>query len=282
MSREILSTEKNIAFNSSKQNENKLALNLPIPNEFSFSQLQAYDKCPWQYRFQFILKIPTFGKGVFVFGKTMHSTLQKFYEKVKELNTESGIEIKVPTQEELYDLYQSSWQDTWYYSPQQKKEYKEMGEKILSEFYRQGEKSGWTVPVTLESSFKFRIGDHVIKGAIDRIDRLADGKIAIIDYKTGKPKDKLKPDEKRQLLIYQIASESVMELRDLGEVGELRYYFLTDNTSIAFKGSDKEIEKEKEKLIETISEIKKQNFTPKPSKENCSHCDFKDICDFRI
>ncbi len=282
MSREILSTEKNIAFNSSKQNENKPALNLPIPNEFSFSQLQAYDKCPWQYRFQFILKIPTFGKGVFVFGKTMHSTLQKFYEKVKELNVASNIEVKVPTKDELYDLYQSSWQDTWYYSSQQKKEYKEMGEKILHEFYRQGEKNGWTVPITLEAGFKFRIGDHVVKGTIDRIDRMTDGKIAIIDYKTGKPKDKLKPDDKRQLLIYQIANESVMELRELGEVGELRYYFLTDNTSIGFKGSDKEIEKEKEKLIETISEIKKQNFTPKPSKENCSHCDFKDICDFRI
>ncbi|EKD43402.1 MAG: hypothetical protein ACD_72C00292G0004 [uncultured bacterium] len=73
-----------------------------------------------------------------------------------------------------------------------------------------------------------------------------------------------------------------MELRELGEVGELRYYFLTDNTSISFKGSDKEIEKEKENLIETIGEIKKQNFKPNPSAENCKFCDFKDICDFRV
>lgn len=282
LSRESMVTGKNIAFNSSKQNENKPALNLPIPNEFSFSQLQAYDKCPWQYRFQFILKIPTFGKGVFVFGKTMHSTLQKFYQQVKELNIVPGLEVKVPTKDELYDLYQASWQDTWYYSAQQKKEYKEMGEKILAGFYQQGEKNGWTVPITLEAGFKFRIGDHVVKGTIDRIDRLTDGKIAIIDYKTGKPKDKLKPDDKRQLLIYQIANESVMELREMGEVGELRYYFLSDNSSISFKGSDKEIEKEKEKLIETITEIKKQNFTPNPSAENCKFCDFKDICDFRI
>jgi CRISPR/Cas system-associated exonuclease Cas4 (RecB family) len=73
-----------------------------------------------------------------------------------------------------------------------------------------------------------------------------------------------------------------MELRDFGEVGELRYYFLNDNSTKTFKGKDKEIEKEKEKLIGLISEIKKQNFSPKPSKENCQHCDFKDICDFRV
>ncbi|MFA6548055.1 MAG: ATP-dependent DNA helicase [Candidatus Magasanikbacteria bacterium] len=288
LSRESVSAHKNIAFNSSKQNDEKPVLNLPIPNEFSFSQLQAYDKCPWQYRFQFILKIPTFGKGVFVFGKTMHRTLQKFYQKITELNPEANKtnnlnpEIKVPTKDELYDFYQSSWQDTWYYSAEQKKEYKQMGIKILDEFYRQGEQAGWTVPITVENNFKFRLGDHIIKGAIDRIDRMADGKIAIIDYKTGKPKDKLKPEDKRQLLIYQIASESVMELRDFGEVGELRYYFLNDNSTKTFKGKDKEIEKEKEKLIGLISEIKKQNFSPKPSKENCQHCDFKDICDFRV
>ncbi len=252
---------------------------LPTPTEFSFSQLQAYEKCPWQYRFQFVLKIPTFGKGVFSFGKTMHSTLQKFYQKMIEQST---TKLTVPPKEDLLELYRASWEDSWFNSADQKQDYKKTGLEILNNFYDLGEKNGWNVPISLEAGFRFKLAGNTIKGQIDRIDRLVDGKIAIIDYKTGQPKEKIKAEDKRQLLIYQIASESVLELRDLGEVEELTYYFLNNNTTQSFKGTDIEIEKEKEKITATITEIKKGNFEANPSRENCQFCDFKDICDFRV
>lgn len=45
---------------------------------------------------------------------------------------------------------------------------------------------------------------YTIKGVIDRVDEV-DGKIKIVDYKTGAPKEKLTFEEKEQLLIYQMA-----------------------------------------------------------------------------
>jgi DNA helicase-2/ATP-dependent DNA helicase PcrA len=293
-SREIFSQRPTIELEQKSSEVPKENFELEVPKEFSFSQLQAYEKCPWQYRFQFVLKIPTFGKGVFSFGKTMHNTLQKFYQRVMELNSAkqnslfaptapklSG-EIKVPTLEELKEIYQSAWQNSWYYSTKQKQEYKQHGFKILEEFYKKSEQEGWNVPITVEKGFRFRVKNHVIKGQIDRIDKTAEGKLAIIDYKTGKPKEKLNTEDKSQLLIYQIASESVIELRNLGEVGELRYYYLDNNSTQVFKGSAEEIEKEKNKIDTIITEIKNKNFNPTPSKEVCQFCDFKDICDFRV
>ena len=35
-----------------------------LPEHFSYSQLAAFEKCPLQYKFGFILKVPTRGKAV--------------------------------------------------------------------------------------------------------------------------------------------------------------------------------------------------------------------------
>lgn len=293
-SREIISSGPIIDLEQKSNEEVAETFELEIPKEFSFSQLQSFDKCPWQYRFQFILKVPTFGKGVFSFGKTMHGTLQKFYQQVIELNSAKQNSlfsttapkldgnIKVPTLDALKEIYREAWQDSWFQSASQKQEYKKKGIEILENFYSRGEKEGWTIPITVEKGFRFRLKEHTIKGQIDRIDKTIDGKLAIIDYKTGRPKDKLAAEDKSQLLIYQIAAESVIELRNLGEVSELRYYYLDNNSVQTFKGTNEETEKEKIKIDEIITEIKKKNFTPKPSKEACQFCDFRDICDFRV
>ncbi|MDP2812703.1 MAG: UvrD-helicase domain-containing protein, partial [bacterium] len=53
-----------------------------LPKTFSFSQLKAYETCPWQYFYNFIAKVPTKGSAQFSFGKTMHATLQKFYQLI--------------------------------------------------------------------------------------------------------------------------------------------------------------------------------------------------------
>jgi len=49
-----------------------------LPDHFSFSQVASFKKCPLQYKFAHILKIPVRGRPVFTFGKTIHSVLHKF------------------------------------------------------------------------------------------------------------------------------------------------------------------------------------------------------------
>ncbi|KKR33335.1 MAG: hypothetical protein UT64_C0010G0009 [Candidatus Falkowbacteria bacterium GW2011_GWF2_39_8] len=74
--------EENFVSAKKEAKEQKEIFNLP--KHFSYSQLAAFQNCPYQYRFAHILKIPIRGKGVFSFGKTMHSTLQKTFELLRE------------------------------------------------------------------------------------------------------------------------------------------------------------------------------------------------------
>jgi len=264
-----------------------------LPEHFSYSQLAAFEKCPLQYKFGFILKVPTRGKAVFSFGKTMHNTL---YEFLKFVNEEKKIKqeelfkdkkdcskvlknLRTIGFEKLVKLYEKNWIDEWYESQKQKDEYYKKGKEIIKEFYGQFSKKPPKIlrvngQPALEMPFNLKISGYTLYGVIDRIDEV-DGGVEIIDYKTGQSKDKLDLDAKEQLLIYQIAAQEVLHLKPK----QLAYYYLDDGKVAAFLGSDADLENQKLKIIEEIEKIKNSEFEPTPGWQ-CQYCDFKDICDY--
>lgn len=190
------------------------------------------------------------------------------------------INIQVPSLEELLDIYKQNFIPDWYKDKFQKENYFKKGKEILMLFY-QSQEGNWRVPISLESAFKIRVGDYTLRGRIDRIDQLPNGNLEIVDYKTGESKDKLTAEDKEQLLIYQIAAESLPQYRNLGTVEKLTFYYVNNNVQMSFVGKDKELEKLTEKLRQTIEQIHSGNFTATPNPFVCDHCDFKDICEFR-
>ncbi len=251
---------------------------LPIPKKFSFTQLRIFNDDPFEYKLQFIYKIPLPGKYVFSYGSSMHNTLQKFFQLVMERNNaqqgnlfggssesvETGKQVSV---DELLTIFEQSWIDDWYDSAEQKKEYYQKGRKHLKALHAHVYEQG-NMPqiVALERGFNLRVGSYVILGRVDRIDQLPDGRVRIVDYKTGNPKKKLSEDDKKQLLIYQIAAEEVFGMK----VGELVYQYVDANEyeegahQLSFLGSDEEKKAVKEWIITVINEIHQSDFAPNP------------------
>ncbi|MFH1509633.1 MAG: UvrD-helicase domain-containing protein [Candidatus Nealsonbacteria bacterium] len=278
------------SFDKKLDNKRKVELKY-IPAHFSFSQLAAFEKCPLQYKFNFILKVPIRGKAVFSFGKTMHNTFYSFLKEVNENNKQSDLfgfqEKESKTIKKniffslkfLLEIYEKNWIGEWYENKSQKNEYYELGKKIVKNFYKEFINDPPKIlkinsSLSLELPFNLKIGENTIYGVIDRIDE-KEGGVAIIDYKTGKSKEKLIAEDKEQLLIYQIAAEEILKLKPK----ELIYEYLNDGKKASFLGSDKDKEKLKEKIILAIENIKKSNFKATPGWQ-CGFCDFKDICDF--
>lgn len=264
------------------------------PTNFSFSQINSYERCPYQYKLANVIKIPTKGSAHFSFGNTIHNTMQKFYERIQELNsakqdslfglpkeskTITAGKLKIPELAELLKIYDDCWISDWYQDKKQRESYYKNGKEVLKIFYNTQDK--FTMPISLEGSFKIRVGAYVLQGRIDRIDLMDDGTMEIIDYKTGKSKESLTSDDKRQLLIYQIATETLPQYGNFGKVGKLTFYYINDNLKTSFLGTEKEKEKLEEKLLKTIEFIRSGVFSATPDKHTCQNCDFKNICEFR-
>ncbi len=283
-----------ISVSKTKENKRKTRQEkIVLPSHFSFSQLAAFKKCPLQYKFANILKIPMKGKAVFSFGKTMHGALYEFVKLFSERGNLSQKKLFISKNEtlkknekenfisfeELSKIYEQKWINEWYEDKIQKEEYYKLGKKLLKNFHAQFlEKTPDILKINgqfaLEIPFKLKIGDYMLFGRIDRIDKLENG-VRIIDYKTGNFKEKLASDDKEQLLIYQIAAEKVFGI----EPTELSYYYLGEGKTTSFLGSPGDKDKQIDDILSEIEVIKESDFTPTPGWQ-CKFCDFKDICDY--
>ena len=255
-----------------------------LPKQFSFTQLRAYDSCPYQYRFAHILKIPLTGKPVFSFGKTMHAAMQRLHLLAQSRRPSAQTDIfsgafggkyQPIAWDEAQAIYEDVFIDDWFSDEASKQEYWQKGLKSLKYFFDHWDQNA-PLPLYLEYGFTFKLApDCSLRGAIDRIDQ-ADGGIRLVDYKTGKPKAKLAAEDKEQLLLYQLAAEEVLKAK----VTSLMFYYFDDNSEVEFLGKPAELEKFRNKMIGLAGQIKAGNFDARPNEEKCKRCDYRDICDF--
>jgi DNA helicase II / ATP-dependent DNA helicase PcrA len=256
-----------------------------LPDKYSFSQIEAFSNCPLQYKFNFLLKIPVLPKAPLVFGRTMHNTVRDFMllsgsqVKVQAGLFADGKENTSSAHKTLADLeiiYKKNWQEEGFASKEEEANYKKKGWQSLKIFFEQLENNGYPDILYLEKSFFIKIGDYIFKGMIDRVDKLPDGSLEIIDYKTGSVPKEFNFDKKKQLLLYQVALEEGLGLK----VSKLSYYYFEGGQKKSFTAQPEDMDKLKQGVLSTIGEIEKCVFMPKPSLL-CGFCDFRGICEFR-
>lgn len=243
---------------------------LPITNNFSYSQLNSYKTCPLQYKYQYVLKIPTTSTAAESFGSAIHKTLQDFYSKFL-LN-------KKIDKKKLLELFKQDWIPVGYSSKSHEERMKREGEKILKNYFDKFHSKDLKI-IGLEKLFKIKIADDIfLTGKIDRIDQFNKNEIEIIDYKTGK-----KPVEKElakslQLIIYLLAAQDKNFLnKKLSEIN-LTFYYLQAPEKITLKKTEEDLTEAKDGIINMVEEIRQNIFVANPGM-HCDFCPFKIICE---
>ncbi len=280
------SIERSEVFKALEKPERVRELNQDIPDKISFSQIAAYTTCPLQYKFAHVLKVPAFGRQSLSFGKTMHNTLHQFLTQVKNNQDAKQTSLfdvgaepaaLVPPLKVLQELYANNFIDEWYASDEERDQYRDLGWASLQKFHVDFSAAPPKL-FALEMGFSLKLADICLKGRIDRIDELPDGSLEVIDYKTGKPKDQLTWEDKRQLILYAMALEKCLSVPK--PISKLSFYYLNNGYKLSFEFTDKDKDKLVTQITQTMERIEAGDFAPTPDPIKCLYCDFKDICPF--
>jgi len=232
----------------------------------SYSKLDTFKVCPLKFKYRYLLQIPARPHHSLSFGRCLHSTLQQFHEQEMR-----GLKLDL---DELLALYQTNWSDEGYESELEREERYMAGKQALN-LYFQEFTSLLGTPKMLEQQFKLNIGGVTLIGKIDRIETDSDGNYAIVDYKTGTPKDQKAADTDEQLTVYALAAKEALGI----EAKSLSLYFLeSGGGKFSTTRSPEKLGKAKLKLIKEIEALKTSDFPPKPSPHTFSFCEYKRMC----
>jgi len=251
-----------------KEEKDSSVIRQPI-NYLSFSQIEAFNNCPLQYRYRFLQKIPTPPSGALTFGDSIHKTLKEFGEGIKNKQK--------LTQKDLLKILENNWSSLGYTSKSHEEKAKKQAEKILANFYKDFDPQ--VKIMALEQSFTLKIGSNLkVVGKIDRIDEKKDGTLEIIDYKTGKTMEQKEADKSLQMTVYALAVTDKGIFNKKPEDLILTFYFLDSSKKISTHRTAEQLTQAKEDILEKAKEIMASSFEPSPGNL-CDFCEYRLLCE---
>ena len=233
----------------------------------SASDLDLYLTCPLKYKFRRVFGIPEEPTINQRFGILIHSVLERFHKDSGDGEGANG------GLAELIDLFESGWRRSGFGSSDDELQFRDRAREAMR-LYWEHERESEGVPVWLERKFDIRIGEHQVRGRVDRVDRLPDGSYELIDYKTGERKSEAQLENDLQLALYRLAAREAWGL----EAGTGSYYYVLDADKVAAPVRADDGERVERTVLEVGEGVLGQDFEPRPSPTTCSWCDYRLIC----
>jgi DNA helicase-2/ATP-dependent DNA helicase PcrA len=228
----------------------------------SASDIDTYRICPLKYKFARVFRIPQEPTIHQRFGIVLHQVLERFHS--------SGGDDGLPA---LMELFEASWRRAGFGDSDDEQQFRGRAVEALERYWRL-ERESDSRPVWFERSFAFRLGPHLLRGRVDRVDRRPDGSYELIDYKTGKAKSAQELREDVQLSLYQMGAREAWQL----ETAAQSYFYVLTGEKVPVEHSEEELARVRTTIADIAGGILKQEFEPTPSAEVCRFCDYRIIC----
>jgi DNA helicase II / ATP-dependent DNA helicase PcrA len=231
----------------------------------SASAVDTYERCGLQFKLERDWRLSSKPAAAMQYGAAIHRVLKAYFDSVN-----LG---RPKTDDELIDLFRLDLTGEKIQEAYQHELYEKQGIAQLRDFLG----SARTLPppqvLHTEQSFEIRVGATSVVGRIDRIDRRSDGSVAIVDYKTGNPRDQDDADESLQLSLYAMAAKEKWGYT----VGALIFHNLAENVPVITLRTEPQLVAARGRVEAAAQGIADGIFKAKTGV-HCNFCAYRSLC----
>jgi DNA helicase II / ATP-dependent DNA helicase PcrA len=231
----------------------------------SASDIETYRSCPLKYKFARVFRIPAEPTLNQRFGILVHQVLERWHVGIGAGGS-GGIE-------EMHQLLEAGWRRGGFGDSEEERQLRVKAGSALGRYFERSRDEP-AEPVWFERSFSFHLGPHLMRGRVDRVDRLNEGGYELIDYKTGRPRTVEQLREDVQLSLYAIGAREAWQL----EASQQAYHYVLDDEKVRVPTEEIDPAWITETVFEVAEGILAQGFEPTPSFSACSMCDYRIAC----
>ena len=236
--------------------------------KLSASSLKTYDQCQLKYYYNYIERLQKKQWDHFDLGNICHKVLEIFHRTYMDEGNAKG---------SLNKLMTYSFEKGIAEFPKVSDAIVLEAKDLLRSYLKGVSQSGMPLVKGVETSFEIQLEDDLIlRGFLDRVDIMKDGKFHIVDYKTTKSAQYLDPF---QLKIYGLWLQE-----EYGEVDVFKASYVLlrqDSKTKAYDFNRDDLIQCRKKIYKFAESIQTSMdndlWKPSPCKL-CNWCDFKDIC----
>ena len=231
----------------------------------SASAIAIYEECPLRFKLEREWNLPRDVSASLHYGAAMHSVLRTFYDAQRFQR-----EVK---DDDLLEQFRAQLASAGIADRYQYELYLRQGNEQLKQFLECARSAPSPEVVETECRFELQVGSAKLAGRVDRVDRTGPDTVAIVDYKTGKPKSQEDADESLQLSLYALAAREMFGKR----AERLIFHNLENNVSICTARNDAQLEEAKLRVQKVAAGIARGEFSPNP-KYHCAFCPYRNLC----
>ncbi|HVB06393.1 MAG TPA: PD-(D/E)XK nuclease family protein [Acidimicrobiales bacterium] len=248
-------------------------MTLTLPSTLTPSKLGRFVSCPLAFRYSYIEHLPEPPSIYQLRGTLLHRALQLLFEERSSERTMVAASSALARAtgelgEEIEGLELGATDLAAFH--------REAG--VLLEHYFALEDPTGVQPVGLELDLRANFEGIELRGIIDRLDRLADGRFVVVDYKTGRSP---RPEQSRSRLVgvqfYAFLCEQTLGIRP----SEVRLMYLKDQVVVVESPTDQSMRGLTQRARAVWTAIERactaDDFRPNPSPL-CNYCAFQDFC----